>query len=189
MTIDKSVWASVGLALILGLAIGVYFGNDYGSTKVQGAWDKQAKESANKATVASEDNRGKEADHSIASNGVAADAQISKDKYDADIAAAQSGSDDRVRQSEARADKYRAMSKASAADQARLAKYAAGLDSSLSEGRQLVTELRATLAERERTIHNLSQQITADRKLTGEYDELERNGTPSGSGKADRLGK
>ena len=188
-TLNAQFWAIVLLALIIGLGAGAVGGNHYGRKMVQADWDKQTSEQNKKAVTASEGNRSKEQTHAIQSNEVSDNAQVSKQKYDEDIAAAQSGSDDRVRQSEARADKYRAMSQASAAEQKRLAEYAARLDRSLSEGRQLVAELRATLAERERTIHNLNQQINADRQLTGEANEPSRNGTPERSGKTDGLGK
>lgn len=160
-------WA--GLVLLVGLVIGSLVGNMYGSNKVQSAWDKERADTAIQVNNVNSGFRQKEAEHSKDSNEVADNAQISKNQYDADIAAINSSADDRVRQSEARASKYAAMSKASAAEQERLAKYAARLDQTVTEGRQLVEELTATIAERERTIHNLSNQITADRKLTNEY--------------------
>lgn len=168
MIINKSLWASIGLALILGMAVGSTLGYDYGTAKVQSAWDKWTAELADKSTKASEQNRGKEATHAIESNKVTDDAQISKEKYDSDIATVQSSANDRVRQSEARADKYRRMSEASATEQEHLADYAAGLDKAVSEGQSLVSEYRYTLEQREREIRILSAQIEADRKLTGE---------------------
>lgn len=160
--------AIAGIALVAGLSIGAFFGNNYGKAIVNKEWSDAKVSIANAATQQSESIRKSETKHAAESTEVADNAQISKTQYDADIAAAQSGADDRVRESESRANKYLAMSKASAAEQKRLAEYASRLDSSLTEGRQLVTELRATVAERERTIHNLSQQIDADRKLMNE---------------------
>lgn len=159
----------IGLAFLIGIAIGSTVGNLYGQNKIQSEWNQEKADTSAKVVEESELNRGKEATHAKDSNEVSDNAQISKAKYDADIAAIGDYADDRVRQSESRAAAYSAMSKASAAEQERLAKYAAGLDKSLVEGRQLVEELRATVAERERTIHNLSEQINADRKLTDEY--------------------
>lgn len=167
--LSPQIWATVGLALVLGFCIGGVLGNNYGKATINNKWSEAKVNQANQATIQSENIREVEREHASKSTEVADNAQISKTQYDADIAAAQSGADDRVRQSEARANKYLAMSKASAIEQDHLAKYAARLDASLTEGRQLVTELRATLAERERTIHNLSQQIDADRKLMNEH--------------------
>lgn len=168
----QPLWAVVLAALVIGLSLGSLGGYKHGKAVVYSKWNLQVAEDAKKAAGASETNRGKEQNHAIQSNEVSDNAQISKAQYDADIAAAQSGADDRVRQSEARADKYRAMSQASAAEQKRLAEYAARLDSTLSEGRQLAQELRATLAERDRTIQNLRHQIDADRTLTGEANGI-----------------
>ncbi len=166
------LWSMILVALLVGLSLGSLGGYKHGKAVVYSKWNLSIAQEAKKAVGVSEDNRGKEQTHAIQSNEVSDNAQVSKEQYDADIAAAQSGADDRVRQSEARADKYRAMSQASAAEQKRLAEYAAKLDRTLSEGRQLAQELRATLAERDRTIHNLRQQITADRDLTGEANGI-----------------
>lgn len=167
--VNLQLWAIVGLAFIIGLGAGTFFGNKYGRAIINNDWSNEKVETANAGAKQSEGNREAEAQHAKSSNEVADNAQVSKTQYDADIASITSDADDRVRESETRASKYRAMSEASAAEQKRLAEYATRLDQALTEGRQLVKELRATLAERERTIHNLSNQIQADRKLTDEH--------------------
>lgn len=167
--INIQLWSVILLAFILGLGAGAFFGNKYGRAIINNDWSEEKVTQANAATNQSETNRGAEQQHTAASNEVSSNAQVSQEKYKQDIADVQLTADSRVRESEARADKYRAMSQASKAEQERLANYAARLDGSLTEGRQLAQELRATLAERDRTIQILKQQIDADRKLTGEY--------------------
>ena len=167
--INIQLWSVILLAFILGLGAGTFFGNKYGRAIINNDWSEEKVTQANAATNQSETNRGAEQQHTAASNEVSENAHVSQEKYKQDIADVQLTADSRVRESEARADKYRAMSQASQAEQKRLADYAARPDRSLTEGRQLAQELRATLAERDRTIQILKQQIDADRKLTGEY--------------------
>jgi len=167
--LNIQLWSLVLLAFILGIAAGAFFGNKYGRAIINSEWSDEKVTQSNEATNQSETNRGIEQQHTAASHEVSDNAQVSQEKYKRDITNVLLGADVRVRESEARADKYRAMSKASQAEQQRLADYAAGLDSSLTEGRQLAQELRATLEQRDRTIQILKQQIDADRKLTGEY--------------------
>lgn len=152
-----------------GIVIGSIVGNNYGRTVVQSKWNKSIAQDLTLTVKASEQSRLVEAEHTKESNEVANNANISKTQYDADIASITSIANSRLQQSEARANTYYKMSKASAAEQKHLAEYTSKLDNSITEGRQLVEELRATLAERERTIHNLADQLNTDRKLMNEY--------------------
>ena len=74
----------------------------------------------------------------------------------------------RLRDSEARADVYRRQAQGGSTEQDSLASHAAELDRTLTEGRLLVAELRATLGLRDKSLILLGQQITADRELLEE---------------------
>lgn len=169
--LSPQLWSTFLLVSVVAGAGGMWFGYDIGSTKVQGKWDAEKATQANKATIQSEGIRGKEQIHAIDSGKVTDEIANAKQQFQADLAATQSVNDSRLRESEERANKYRAMSQASSVELERLAAYATGLDNAVSEGQRLVEEYRATLKQREREIVILSNQIKADRKLAGESDE------------------
>lgn len=66
---------------------------------------------------------------------------------------------------EDRAARYRAQAAGDAAARERLAHHAAQLDRAIAEGRQLVAELRAAVAERDAQVALLLDVIAADRRL------------------------
>lgn len=76
--------------------------------------------------------------------------------------------DVRLLQSTERADIYRRQANSTASDRNRLANHAAKLDRSLTEGRQLVTELRELVKLRDRQLILLGKQLTSDRQQINE---------------------
>lgn len=79
----------------------------------------------------------------------------------------------RLHDSDARANRYRAMSDAGGVESANLASHAAELDRSLEQGRRLVKEFGATLEQRDSQLIALGQQILADRALIGGTSETD----------------
>lgn len=74
-----------------------------------------------------------------------------------------------LRDSERRADHYRALAEAGT-DQCRsLASHTAGLDASLVEGRSVVEELRTTLELRDTQLKLVGSQLLSDRQLYEDY--------------------
>lgn len=85
--------------------------------------------------------------------------------YQRDLAGIAAEYKQRVQLSETRAGIYQRQAKGSALEQERLAAHAAELDRSLEEGRQLVTELKAAIGQRDSAIRALGSMILTDRKF------------------------
>ena len=98
-----------------------------------------------------------------------ADAEAS---YAADIANVRGQYAISLRRSDDRAAIYERLSDSGATERANLASYAAQLDRSLVEGRQVVGELRSTLVQRDRQLIQLGEQLQADRRLINEAPTL-----------------
>lgn len=88
-----------------------------------------------------------------------------KQKYEKDIAYLTGSYNDKLRLSEQRASIYRNQAKAGDIERENLAAYAAKLDKSLTEGQQLVRELRSAIELRDSNISTLITQLKNDRKL------------------------
>lgn len=86
-------------------------------------------------------------------------------RHASDIAAIRSSFAIRLRESEDRARIYEHLANSGATGRANLASYAAQLDRSLVEGRQVVGELRATVVQRDDQLRSLGRQLEADRRL------------------------
>ncbi|MDN4591261.1 hypothetical protein DBA29_22525 [Xenophilus aerolatus] len=151
-------------------ASGFWAGDTYGAGRVQQAWDKDKTTRAQATTTQVITNSEKASAHASQST-TAVDRFVTAQAPAAADAAARIADARRLqRDADRRADRYRAMSKASEAERDRLASYAAGLDASLAEGRLLAEELRATLVDRDNRIRLLADTIRADRILCGATD-------------------
>ena len=93
--------------------------------------------------------------------------QKTQDQYEMYIASLSGSYDSELLKHKQRAELYQRAASAGEAKSKRLASYAARLDRSLTEGRQVVKELRATLIQRDNQIKQLADYIRTSRKLYG----------------------
>lgn len=93
--------------------------------------------------------------------------QKAQDKYEHDISSLTGSYDNELLKHKQRADLYQRIASAGEAKSKSLASYAARLDRSLTEGRQVVRELRTTLEQRDNQIKQLAEYIRTSRKLYG----------------------
>lgn len=112
----------------------------------------------------------KEVEHRAETRRISDELVETQTKFAAELAALRIDFGDRLRESDSRAEIYQRLADSGATQRANLASYAAQLDRSLVEGRQVVGELRATIVQRDRQLRLLGQQITADRELISEGD-------------------
>lgn len=139
-----------------------------GMKLVQEQWDEQRRKDAEVSRQIQDKLRMAEESHRRVQQGVAdAIAQANEDHL-TELSRLRSDYDRRLRQSEARADVYRRQAEGGSTEQDSLASHAAELDRTLTEGRLLVAELRATLGLRDQSLILLGQQIKADRELLEE---------------------
>lgn len=92
---------------------------------------------------------------------------VSESRYQRALADSRVAFSGELRKSEGRAELYRRMSEAGKTESANLAGYAAQLDRSLVEGRQMVEELRATVEQRDTQLRSIGEQLALDRQLIG----------------------
>lgn len=159
---------SKGWPYLLGVALGAtlyFWGNSTGQSTVQKKWDAQKVEDL-KATKKLQDKydvlqRKNAYDIGLLTSRL----QTAESNYASELARVSSNYDSRMQQSEKRASVYRSKAEAGTLECRSLASHAARLDSSLEEGRYLVSELRATLRLRDDQLIQLGNQIQADRKL------------------------
>ncbi len=136
-----------------------------GRAEIQSAWDKQKAANLAEINRIKEENRTKEAEHRAENERIYNDLFKAERQHAVALSEQRAEFDRRLRSSEARAAKYKALSEAGPTERADLASYAARLDTSLEEGRDLVREFRETLGLRDRQIESLRDQINNDRKL------------------------
>jgi hypothetical protein len=138
---------------------------NYGAGKVQAEWDKDIAAHNKEVARLEKEIADNERTHRQEARQISdrlADAQAT---YAADIAALRNAAAQRMRESADRAEVYEYLSDSGAVERANLASYAAQLDRSLVQGRQLVGELRATVVQRDEQILGLAEQIHSDRRL------------------------
>ena len=162
---------AAGVLVAAASALPAYWAGDtHGAARVQQAWDKDKTTRAQATTTQVITNSEKASTHASQST-TAVDRFVTTQAPAAADAAARLADAHRLqRDADRRADRYRAMSKASETERDRLAGHAAGLDASLAEGRLLAEELRATLVDRDNRIRLLADTIRADRILCGATD-------------------
>lgn len=157
------------LIAILG-AIGLIFhlGSNHGESVVQHRWD-QATQLDLKKVEQLKINIAKHEDvHRQESRRINDELVQANKNHAVAMATLRARAAGELQQSDARAAHLLALSQAGPAQQRDVAEYAARLDRTVVEGRQLVGEFRTTLEQRDATIRALGAQILADRKLTGE---------------------
>jgi hypothetical protein len=153
--------------LIIAFLIGdaYYIGSKHGKSVVQKKWDNQKQVDADALAFEKEKTDLEEIIHR-ANDRKISDALVSiKQTANGDIARIRSESAIRLHDTTKRADLYRRQAEAGAVERADLASYAAQLDRSLSEGIELVGELRTTVELRDGQIRELAAQINNDRQL------------------------
>ena len=143
-------------------------GHASGSSSVQQAWDKERATLLAAALKVEQDNRAKETAHKVATAALEAKLKDTEARYEEALAAVRTDYGNWLRQSEDRATRYRRWAEGESGQREHLANYAAQLDASLAEGRELVAEFRVALGQCQRDLRALGEQITMDRDLIGE---------------------
>lgn len=139
-----------------------------GAASVQQSWDKERATLLAGALKVEQDNRAKETAHKIETAALSARLVEAEARYEEALAAVRVEFGGWLRQSEDRAARYRGWAEGQSGERERLADYAARLDASLAEGRELVAEFRVALGQCQRDLKALGEQITLDRGLIGE---------------------
>ena len=138
---------------------------DVGEKNVQTKWDADLRARGEMIAKLKDKIAGLETQHRMETDAIRnrlADAETSHAR---ELATLRGSYTLRLRESEDRAGIYLRLSEAGATQRANLASYAAQLDRSVVEGRQVVEELRATVVQRDRQLIALGEQLHADRRL------------------------
>lgn len=143
-------------------------GHASGSSFVQQAWDKERATLLAAALKVEQDNRAKERAHNLETAALEARLREAEANYEEALAAVRTDYGNWLRQSEDRATRYRGWAEGESGQREHLANYAAQLDASLAEGRELVAEFRVALGQCQRDLRALGEQIAMDRGLIGE---------------------
>lgn len=160
---------AVGASALIAFVLWVYaLGHAAGESKVQTKWDIQKANYERAINNAQTELRLATERHDKASAGIEHDlAQLGR-VHDDRIGALRREHADRLRLSEARADRYRAAADGGTTQCLNLASYAAELDRALEEGISLAGELEATIGRRDAEVKLLAKQILTDRELLDE---------------------
>jgi hypothetical protein len=140
---------------------------DVGEARVQAKWDKDIAERNSK--IRELEQKVKRNERAYRAEVDVIEAKVVSDNlaYERKLADSRIALAGQLRRSEGRAAFYVNLSEAGATERANLASYAAQLDRSLVEGRQVVEELRATVVQRDSQLRAVGEQLEADRKLIG----------------------
>lgn len=158
--------AAAAVLIAAGAALPAYWiGDENGAARVQQRWDSSTTQQAQAKTDQLTTTRSKEAGHASQITQAVDNYQAARAPAAADSAARIADAQRLQRDSESRALRFLAMSKASEAERDRLASHAARLDASLAEGRVVAEQLRATVVERDAQLRLLADIIRADRAL------------------------
>lgn len=168
----KEVLALIGAGVVIAaLALTYQVGRGHGADGVQKKWDADRAiaeiklQEINDAVEAREDEYRREAQRTA---DLLADL---RERHAAELGSLRLAHAERLRDSEARADRYSRYAEGTAAEREHLARHAAELDRALEEGRLLVGELRSALGQRDAEAVALGEVIKAHRKLMGQTDE------------------
>lgn len=134
----------------------------------QQAWDRERATLLAAAMEVEQDNRAKERAHNLETAALEARLREAEANYEEALAAVRTDYGNWLRQSEDRATRYRGWAEGESGQREHLANYAAQLDASLAEGRELVAEFRVALGQCQRDLRALGEQIAMDRNLIGE---------------------
>lgn len=139
-----------------------------GVETTQQAWDRERATLLAAALEVEQDNRAKERAHNLETAALEARLREAEANYEEALAAVRTDYGNWLRQSEDRATRYRGWAEGESDQREYLANYAAQLDASLAEGRELVAEFRVALGQCQRDLRALGEQIVLDRGLIGE---------------------
>ena len=139
-----------------------------GVATTQQAWDRERATLLAAAMEVEQDNRAKERAHNLETATLEARLRDAEAKYEEALAGVRTDYGNWMRQSENRATRYRGWAEGQSDQREHLANYAAQLDASLAEGRELVAEFRVALGQCQRDLRALGEQIVIDRGLIGE---------------------
>ena len=155
-------------ALVLAVSGSYYVIYQHGKDVVRAEWEEDTAK-RNKAMQDLQDRYDVlSLDHKAKSETYARSLEEQKNAYETRLGELGADTDRRLRLSETRASVYQRQAQGGEAERRNLASHAAELDRTLTEGRLLVAELRATLGLRDKSLILLGQQITADRELLEE---------------------
>jgi hypothetical protein len=159
-----------GVPALLVLGVGYWIADsliEIGEDRVQTKWDKDVAEQ--KANLHKREQKVRENERKYRGEIEILKDQVISDRlaYERQLADSRVALAGQLRKSEGRASFYVQLSEAGATERANLASYAAQLDRSLVEGRQVVEELRATVIQRDKELRTVGEQLEADRKLIG----------------------
>lgn len=165
----KIFLAVVGAGALTAFLIWIYsLGHAAGEQKIQDQWDVQKASYEKAIQNAQADLTRQQVQHAKASAGIEHDLAQLVRAHDGRLDALRREHADRLRLSEARADRYRAAAEGGSTQCLNLAGYAAELDRALEEGISLAGELEATIGRRDAEVKLLAKQILTDRELLDE---------------------
>jgi hypothetical protein len=168
-----NVWKFIGIpAVIIGVGCAIYYsGYNQGANKIKA--ERLAERSAQALIVAELKGKitQKEKQHAQDTAKLRVELAFKETVYKDLLGSARNEFVVSLRDSEQRANRYRALSQGDATQCRNLASHAAGLDRSIVEGQSVVKELRATIEFRDTQVRALGAQILSDRQL------YENNGT------------
>lgn len=167
MQIGKKVltWLSKNKTLIfilitsISIYISYYFGYSAGS-------DARLKEYQENIISLQESFRVKENEWNKKNTEISLQLADAKKEYEESISSLTGSFNDKLRQSEARASIYRSQASSSESERRSLASHAAKLDRCLTEGQQVVRELRSTVELRDKQIKLLGDELIALKGIT-----------------------
>lgn len=169
-TIPWSALLKYGLPLLFAVFIihrVVSYWINEGEENIQAKWDAAEKAYTKDIDALKVEINARERNHRTKANEISSRLAEAETKYAAELAGLRGSYTLRVRESTDRAKTYERMSESGATERANLASYAAQLDRSLVEGRQVVGELRSTLIQRDQQLIEVGKQLQADRELIG----------------------
>lgn len=169
VSLEKLFFAGLLSVLVVGsYGLTYKFGMMSGAVVVSKEWQKDNKLRNDAVAEIKQEFAAKEALHKQKTQEVNDELAQATTQHAAALAALRADLTVRMQHSENRAGIYQRQSQGSAAERDRLAEHAAKLDRTIEEGRSLVTELGATVKQRDATIRALSIMVLNDRTLLTE---------------------
>jgi len=164
-------WLVPGLGAIALAGTASYYLIDFGEKRIQAKWDADKLAHIAETETLKNEIKIRESEHRAEVRGINTQLAEAARRHSSELTALRIGFSERLRESEGRAEVYQSLANSGSAQRTNLASYAAQLDRSVVEGRQVVGELRATIIQRDEQIRALGRQITADRELISEKNQ------------------
>lgn len=167
MTIKKYIFIGLG---ILFFSYYIYnniynIGYNAGFNKVTQQWEKDKANYQSEFNKLKQEYLLKEEKYKKENLSIVLELNEAKQKYEKDLISINNSFNNKLLLSEQRATVYRNQAKAGEVERENLATHAAQLDKTLTEGQQVVRELRSGIELRDNTIEKLIAQLKNDRKL------------------------